>query len=240
MTEIASETMVDGRYRVLHRSTPSPFEAGRALWWPRPLDVDALHACAAALVGTHDFTAFTPTQTEHVRFERRVLSARWVDECEAVLVFEIEADAFMRQMNRVLVGTMLEVAGGRRSSPGVAVTEGQVVPPGGEAVARIREAFPALGGPHQATLPEEARRLYYPVDHQETIRRVSGRRTRVTVTHRLPRSADSLTIHHHGGHQASPDHRAVGFVEEPAEHRQVRCVRDPDAVGLRRGEVALE
>lgn len=34
----------------------------------------------------------------------------------------------------------------------------------------IREAFPALGGPHQATLPEEARRLYYPVDHQETIR----------------------------------------------------------------------
>ncbi|HEX6862140.1 MAG TPA: hypothetical protein VF414_04945, partial [Thermoanaerobaculia bacterium] len=29
----------------------------------------------------------------------------------------------------------------------------------------IREAFPALGGPHQATLPEEARRLYYPVDH---------------------------------------------------------------------------
>ncbi|HET9227870.1 MAG TPA: transglycosylase SLT domain-containing protein [Thermoanaerobaculia bacterium] len=34
----------------------------------------------------------------------------------------------------------------------------------------IREAFPALGGPHQATLPEEARRLYYPVDHQDTIR----------------------------------------------------------------------
>ena len=34
----------------------------------------------------------------------------------------------------------------------------------------IREAFPALGGPHQATLPEEARRLYYPVDYQDTIR----------------------------------------------------------------------
>ncbi|MFL6200885.1 MAG: transglycosylase SLT domain-containing protein, partial [Thermoanaerobaculia bacterium] len=34
----------------------------------------------------------------------------------------------------------------------------------------IREAFPALGGPHQATLPEEARRLYYPLDYQETIR----------------------------------------------------------------------
>ncbi|MFP5288898.1 MAG: transglycosylase SLT domain-containing protein, partial [Thermoanaerobaculia bacterium] len=34
----------------------------------------------------------------------------------------------------------------------------------------IREAFPALGGPHQATLPEEARRLYYPLDYQDTIR----------------------------------------------------------------------
>ncbi len=34
----------------------------------------------------------------------------------------------------------------------------------------IRDAFPALGTPHQARLPEEARRLYYPLDYQETIR----------------------------------------------------------------------
>ena len=34
----------------------------------------------------------------------------------------------------------------------------------------IREAFPALGGPFQATLPDEARRLYYPLDYQEPIR----------------------------------------------------------------------
>jgi soluble lytic murein transglycosylase len=34
----------------------------------------------------------------------------------------------------------------------------------------IREAFPALGGPHQSTLPGEALRLYYPLDHQDTIR----------------------------------------------------------------------
>lgn len=34
----------------------------------------------------------------------------------------------------------------------------------------IREAFPALGTPHQATLPEDARRLYYPLDHEDTIR----------------------------------------------------------------------
>jgi tRNA pseudouridine38-40 synthase len=101
-------------YRLLTRSAPSPFERGRALWWPRPLDVDALHACAAALRGTHDFTAFTPTQTEHVRFERDVMDARW-ERAGDILEFWITADTFMRHMNRALVGTMLEVAARRRS-----------------------------------------------------------------------------------------------------------------------------
>jgi tRNA pseudouridine38-40 synthase len=101
-------------YRVLARPAPSPFEAGRALWWPHGLDLHALQACAAAMVGTHDFTAFTPTDTYHQRFHRKVLRAEWVRSGD-VAEFWIEADAFMRQMNRVLVGTMLEVAGGRRT-----------------------------------------------------------------------------------------------------------------------------
>ncbi|HEU4973538.1 MAG TPA: tRNA pseudouridine(38-40) synthase TruA [Baekduia sp.] len=101
-------------YRVLQRPTPSAFERGRALHWPHHVDRDALHACAALLPGTHDFTAFTPTETDHVRFERDVRRAEWRDHGE-LLELWIEADAFMRHMNRVLVGTMLEVAGGRRS-----------------------------------------------------------------------------------------------------------------------------
>jgi tRNA pseudouridine38-40 synthase len=95
------------RYRVLARSAPSPFEHGRALWWSRPLDRAALDGCAAALPGTHDFTAFTPTETEHVRFERDVVRAEWAEEADDVLAFWIEADTFMRHMVRVLVGTML-------------------------------------------------------------------------------------------------------------------------------------
>jgi len=96
------------RYRVLTRRAPSPFERGRALWWPRLLDRKALDACAAALLGTHDFTAFTPTDTDHVRFERRVLRAEWLEEPGEVLAFWIEADTFMRHMVRILVGTMLD------------------------------------------------------------------------------------------------------------------------------------
>lgn len=102
------------RYRLLARSAPSPFEQGRALWWPHRLDLDVLEACAAALPGNHDFTAFTPTQTDHVRFDRDILHAAWEQEGD-ILTFRITADAFMRNMVRILVGTMLEVGGGRRS-----------------------------------------------------------------------------------------------------------------------------
>jgi tRNA pseudouridine38-40 synthase len=106
-------------YRVLHRPAPSPFWRRRALWWPHPIDFAALEACAAALRGTHDFTAFTPTETYHTRFQREVLDARWERSGE-LLEFWIEADTFMRRMNRILVGTMLEVASGRRSVEGFA------------------------------------------------------------------------------------------------------------------------
>jgi tRNA pseudouridine38-40 synthase len=120
-------------YRVLHRRARGVFTRGSALWWPQPVDRDALDACAEALTGTHDFTAFTPTETDHVRFERDVWAAEWragssltsdgpgrtlptAGRAEGdLLEFWIEADTFMRHMNRVLVGTMLEVAAGRRT-----------------------------------------------------------------------------------------------------------------------------
>jgi tRNA pseudouridine38-40 synthase len=120
-------------YRVLTRRARGVFTRASALWWPHAIDLAALQACARALVGTHDFTAFTPTETEHVRFERDVLRAEWrrvpvrdadgfdgpreapAAEAEGELLeLWIEADTFMRHMNRVLVGTMLEVAAGRR------------------------------------------------------------------------------------------------------------------------------
>jgi len=102
------------RYRLLARSAPSPFELGKSLWWPHRIDHEALNACAAALEGTHDFTAFTPTQTDHVHFNRHILAASWQAEGD-ILTFRITADAFMRNMVRVLVGTQLEVASGRRT-----------------------------------------------------------------------------------------------------------------------------
>ena len=105
------------RYRLLARPSYSPFERGRSLWWPHRIDRASLDACAEAIQGTHDFTAFTPTQTDHVHFHRNVQQAGWEEEPDDILAFRITADAFMRNMVRVLVGTMLETASSRRSLP---------------------------------------------------------------------------------------------------------------------------
>jgi len=102
------------RYRVLTRQASSPFEQNRALWWPHRIDREALNACAEVLPGIHNFTAFTPTQTDHVHFNRNILHAEWGEQ-EEILSFRVTADAFMRNMVRVLVGTMLEVASGRQT-----------------------------------------------------------------------------------------------------------------------------
>jgi tRNA pseudouridine38-40 synthase len=103
------------RYRLLTRRPASPFERRRALWWPHRVDREGLDACAVALLGRHDFTAFTPSQTDHVHFQREILAAAWEPRAGDILAFEVTADAFMRNMVRILVGTMLEVASSRRS-----------------------------------------------------------------------------------------------------------------------------
>jgi tRNA pseudouridine38-40 synthase len=98
------------RYRVFTRAAPSPFEMRRSWWLPRPLDEDALVASAGALVGEHDFRAFTPTQTQHEHFVRRVERAEWIRRGDH-LDFEITAGSYLRHMVRNLVGTMVDAPG---------------------------------------------------------------------------------------------------------------------------------
>ena len=114
-------------FRVDPGRPPSPFSNGRAWQVTRELDRDSLDEAAACLIGEHDFTAFTPTDTYHRRFRRVVEAASWRDELafgesgtdglagREILQFWITADSFMRNMVRILVGTMVEVADGSRS-----------------------------------------------------------------------------------------------------------------------------
>jgi tRNA pseudouridine38-40 synthase len=95
------------RYRVYRRRERSPFEQRRSWWYPRRIDLDALAASAELLLGEHDFRAFTPTETQHEVFRRKVRHAAW-ERREDELHFTIAADSFLRHMVRTLVGTMLE------------------------------------------------------------------------------------------------------------------------------------
>jgi tRNA pseudouridine38-40 synthase len=127
-------------YRLLLAERPDPFRARYEVHHPRPLDEAALEACAAAVVGRHDFRAFTPTETDHVFFARTILSAAWGRQGDR-LEFRVTADALLRHMVRVLVGTMLErpdpaylaqlCAGAPRSSAG------RTAPPHGLALVSV-------------------------------------------------------------------------------------------------------
>jgi tRNA pseudouridine38-40 synthase len=95
------------RYRLLTRRAPSPFESRRSLWVPRPVDEERLAEAAELVVGEHDFRAFTPSNSQHRVFRRKVLDCHWEREGD-VLSLAITADSFLRHMVRTLVGTMLE------------------------------------------------------------------------------------------------------------------------------------
>ena len=100
-------------YRVLC-GPPSPLRRDRVLHHAGPLDAGAMREASALLLGRHDLRAFTPTRTEHVFFERTVTRCDWEERGDE-LVLVIEADAFLRHMVRVVVGTMLLVGRGRWS-----------------------------------------------------------------------------------------------------------------------------
>ncbi len=95
------------RYRIWNSSVPSALESRRALWHPRRLDVAELGENAAALIGVHAFTAFTPADSKHTLFLREVTEARWIGLDENEVVFEITANSFLRHMVRTVVGSML-------------------------------------------------------------------------------------------------------------------------------------
>jgi len=101
------------RYRILNRAVPSAVDI-RYVWHIRqPLQVDAMQAAAAHLVGPHDFKAFEGTGSPRTSTVRTIFHAVLTKESDGYLLFEIEGDGFLRYMVRNIVGTLVEVGRGK-------------------------------------------------------------------------------------------------------------------------------
>jgi tRNA pseudouridine38-40 synthase len=112
------------RYRLLLDPVASPFERRFAWHVGRPLDLTRLDLASAGLVGTHDFAAFQGAGSAVRTTVRTIVSAGWTIAPSPwgsrVAVFSIEGSGFLRHMVRTIVGTLLEVEGGRRPAEEIA------------------------------------------------------------------------------------------------------------------------
>jgi tRNA pseudouridine38-40 synthase len=96
------------RYAILNRSARSALQRTRAAWIHRPLDAQAMHAAAQALIGEHDFSAFRSIECQSKTAVRRVDKIEVTREGD-YLWLEITANAYLHHMVRNIVGTLLDV-----------------------------------------------------------------------------------------------------------------------------------
>lgn len=113
------------RYDILNADAKSALR-GRFCWHVRePLDVDAMREAATALIGVHDFTSFACADRDEGSPVRDMMSIdinsffpweRAGERGGCLVTIEMRANAFLRSMVRVIVGTVVEV--GLRRRPG--------------------------------------------------------------------------------------------------------------------------
>lgn len=108
------------RYAIWRHGIPSSPWRGRALVTRSALDVPAMRAGAQHVVGDHDFASFVTRPSKRTSTTRTVFAADWLEVSHNLLLFEICADAFLKQMVRALVGSLLWVGAGRWSPTHIA------------------------------------------------------------------------------------------------------------------------
>lgn len=95
-------------YHILNRSTPSPFSVNRAWHLHGPLNIAAMRAALPCLLGEHDFSSFRAAGCDAAHPVRKVYSSA-LESRDDLLVYRIEATAFLRHMVRNIVGTLAEI-----------------------------------------------------------------------------------------------------------------------------------
>lgn len=151
-------------YRLVDRlDLVDPLTRSHVLAWPRPLDVEAMQAASAALLGEHDFAAFC-RRRDGATTLRTLLDLEWTRRPDGVVEVLVRADAFCHHMVRSLVGCLLAVGEGRRP----------VEWPAAVLAAQVRDPAVTVAQSHGLTLEEVA----YPPDDQLATRAETTRTVR--------------------------------------------------------------
>jgi tRNA pseudouridine38-40 synthase len=101
------------RYALWRHAVPSAAWQGRALVHRDALDANAMREASGHLLGRHDFASLVTRPSEPTSTTRTVFAADWLEVSPSLLLFEICADAFSKQMVRTIVGSLLWVGSGR-------------------------------------------------------------------------------------------------------------------------------
>lgn len=133
------------RYTVLTRPQRSPLRR-RVVWQrPRPLDVTTMRAAASHLIGEHDFEAFRAAGCSARHAVRRISSIEIHEREDDTVVIDVHGNAFVRNMVRIIAGTLVEVGEHRRDPddlPGILASRdrrraGQTAPARGLCLVRV-------------------------------------------------------------------------------------------------------
>jgi tRNA pseudouridine38-40 synthase len=124
-------------YATLEASVPDPFLAGTTLWHPEPLDLAAMTEAAGHLLGPHDFSSFGRVADPSASAERNLFELQ-CERVDGIVRITARANAFIQQMVRSIVGTLVHVGEGRRSPDDMPST----------IAARDRSAAGPVAAPH--------------------------------------------------------------------------------------------
>jgi tRNA pseudouridine38-40 synthase len=116
-----SATKKTYRYRIWTREVVSPFVYRYVHHYRSGLDIEQMQNAAAALIGTHDFTAFTVASSD-AEDHLRTLVGLDIEQNANEISIIASADGFLRYMVRTIVGTLIEVGRGKRTAASVAST----------------------------------------------------------------------------------------------------------------------
>jgi len=102
------------RYSILVRADRAPRWRERAWHHPEPLAIEPMREAAAALLGEHDFAAFRAAGCTATTTTRRIDAIDFSFTEPELLAIDVRGNAFLRNMVRIVVGTLAEVGAGRR------------------------------------------------------------------------------------------------------------------------------